>query len=612
MDSILETLVTLNVHMGNEDSAAILERNSKVEHVFISLETLLTKTHHGHCTKKLNRMYVRRVDYIFHEIAPVAPRRALLVLMYLIKTLVMIAKHSSSIDTAKIFHVLVMNISGQTCLDLQNKSFISDGLNDREKQFVSSVCNSSVTIHNAHVISSMYDFFLHSLCPLEIVRTFNNTLTMFTNMEKGVSYPYLLTAGHQIDPLGKDITSTSKYKHLLLQLISFGVQITWSSLVDALEVLMNAVMTGLQTAALISAITSIVAHADLSIETIVQTYYKLLDNAIQYIDRRASSQNIDENSYLNANHEAIVNSVMYILIHRYQLFLNSNNLLPSSDLIYKLSLIFDRDSCENCTRKVLNPILNCYFSIIFDAYFQGKDDRDAIVQRLGEIKSDEFKEYMQALDLNHIMLPTGIKLNCYRRQYDIVFPSSMPGFSQASTVDALIKHYKRATFSNMPRKRTKATLENTNIILNMDVWSLIISYCNIIVLCRLQCVSKDFNKCVTPEIWRNIFLKRFPKCFFQRLGNDSKNGDSSSYSAECVSCFGGEDPTKKIKEKVICCVSPNEKHNWKKLLKDRLVASRSILGSINYKLCPIIGCLKILKSKKSYDRHLSQMHDIHS
>ena len=142
----------------------------------------------------------------------------------------------------------------------------------------------------------------------------------------------------------------------------------------------------------------------------------------------------------------------------------------------------------------------------------------------------------------------------------------------------------------------------------MDVWSSIISYCNVIQLCRLQCVSKNFNKCVTPAVWKNIFLRRFPRCYFPCRQNSRKIKHGDFCSEECVFCFRKNEVKR---GKIICCDSPHDKHNWKQLLKDRLVASKAILVNINRKLCPIIGCLKVLKSKTSYDRHLLQAHDVH-
>ena len=141
----------------------------------------------------------------------------------------------------------------------------------------------------------------------------------------------------------------------------------------------------------------------------------------------------------------------------------------------------------------------------------------------------------------------------------------------------------------------------------MDVWSLIISYCNIIALCRLQCVSKELSKCVTPIIWKNIFLKRFPKCYFE-FSDGIKYVHSSLES--CPNCFGGKFKAKDSKRNILCCNSSQQNHDWKKLLKERLLTSKTILGSSNHKICPMIGCLKILKSKKSYDNHLSKEHGV--
>ena len=507
-----------------------------------------------------------------------------------------------------------MIISKQRVLHyVQNKSssFRDSGLDEGEEGFILSICNSNPeeTVRNAHVIRSIYGFLARFISPSKAEHLHKETLILLLNMSTNSGYPYLLTATCQSESSMNSIVSESKFKQLLLQLFFFGMCITSISSDDVFCSLLvtmidnlpfpstkgACVVGGGTSSALVTAVTSILSHVDLCHHTFIFLYNKLLDRVLDNIDNYIPAD-------ADMNLGAILNAVTYILIQRYELLLDSQTLLPTSDLFSRLAWLYDGKSYESILERYLNPVLYCYSSMIFRVHFGKKRGQDAIVEGLKGINTRKFHDYMRQLNLKHFMLGTGISFKFYTRQYDTLLPASMPSFDNVSTVIDLIKHSRRAM---VQWSGGGTNLHASDNALNVDVWSYIISYCNVIALCRFQCVCKAFNNCVRPVIWKNIYLKRFPKCFFRDNSRLLMSKDDKTLPSECQHCYGVNNTRGKLKT---CCVSSYEKHDWKKLLKDRLLISKTLIWKSHHRICPVIGCLEVLKSKKSLDCHLFQKH----
>lgn len=338
------------------------------------------------------------------------------------------------------------------------------------------------------------------------------------------------------------------------------------------------------------ALTAVTANSGdkCSKQTVIKTVILLVNDLISRTDTMMNG--------------TVINSLVYILLARCNLlYQDKENIFINKKITKQIIKII------NIYKNYINPFLMAYLYVMLSC--SGIRLEDETVTIINKLKS--FQEIASPViysfddfNINKISSVSLILFNTIFGSMDEGSSGQSESFqtckghhmthlNSLSSIQELINCFSsfiEYTAVNMKRSNV-ITIEK--LAVNKDVFYHILNFLQIKTICMISCVNRTFRYSTSSnQLWHGLYCRRYPIALNEIilcLNNNKK----------CKNCF----IIKNRKYNFHICNDSNRFHDWKELLREKLVLEKPIRGNFNkkdgyfHRYCHVPGCTQLLTSR---------------